>query len=265
MSARLGERGFALLAVLAVVGIAGVGFIIAIQKLVPSASRTVFDTEDRLDTVASAARYAFRRNGAFPTSINALASAAGLDAAGSWRTDPWLPPNDLNYRSTNAAVTIRGRGADLRLNTADDPIAVVATENLARARQRGRERMIRAVLLRSAYCYTATMSSTDRDAMRVAMRDHAIARRQWLTADAATRTTLQAQLTATATTVSTLRASYSRPSLPTRIVGAGGLMQQLGMPDTRATDGLGRRFVRDTTLGIVAAGADRTGGTDDDM
>lgn len=265
MTTRRDERGFALLVLLAVVGIGSVGIVVAMQRLVPSSSATAVDTERRFDTVARAARFAFRRSGAFPANLNSLAAAAGLDATDSWRTDPWLPPNDLNYRSAAAGLTLRGRGADRRLNTADDPRFVVATEDQMRARQRGRERMIRAVLLRSPYCFVATMSSSDRAAMRTAMRDHAIARRAWLTADAAARVALQATLTATAATVASLRSAYSRPNLPTRIVGAGGLMQQLGMPDSRANDGIGRRFVRHTPLGIVSQGADRTGGTDDDM
>jgi len=265
VNARRDERGFALLALLAVVGVASVGAIVAVQRLVPAASRNVVDTEDRLDTVTRSARFAFRRNGAFPANLNTLATVAGLDTRATWRTDPWMPPNDLNYRVTNTALTVRGRGADRRLNTADDRTVVVATENLVRARQRGRERMIRAVLLRSQYCWSATMSPAACDAMRAAVRDNARARRAWLTADAATRTTLQATLTSTASTVAALRATWSLSAPPTRIVGAGGLMQRLGMPDTRATDGLGRRFVRDVTLGVVATGADRRGGTDDDM
>lgn len=265
MNTRRDEGGFALLAVLAVIGVASVGFVVAVQRLIPNSARLVAESDRRLDTVTRAARFAFRRNGAFPANLNALATTARLDPTASWRRDPWAPPNDFNYRVTTAALTVRGRGVDSSLNTADDPRIVVAAENLVRARQRGRERLIRAVLLRSPYCFSATMSPTHRDAMRVAMRDHAIARRAWLTADATTRTTLQATLTSTASTVASLRATYSCTTLPTRIVGAGGLMQQLGMPDTRANDGIGRRFVRHTTLGIVAAGADRTGGTDDDM
>jgi len=106
---------------------------------------------------------------------------------------------------------------------------------------------------------------SDADQMRVAMRDYWIARRRYLTADAATRTQLQATMTAAAASVAALAAAHGLTALPSNMTGNGGLMQALGMPDSKATDGIGGTFIINATIGVVARGADATGGTDDDM
>jgi hypothetical protein len=53
--------------------------------------------------------------------------------------------------------------------------------------------------------------------------------------------------------------------LPVALTGAGGLMDRLAMEDARAVDGAGAPLLLDPVVGFVAAGADGTGGTDDDM
>ena len=53
--------------------------------------------------------------------------------------------------------------------------------------------------------------------------------------------------------------------MPTSLTGAGGLMGELGFPDSRAYDGSGSPLLLHPILGWVAAGSDGTGGTDDDM
>lgn len=264
-SHRRDQQGFALLALLALVGIGSVGLIFAVERFLPPLAGVPMRTENNLAVAERAARLAFRRNGAFPTDLTGLIAAADLDPNGAWRVDPWASPIDLNYRRQTTAANVRSRGRDARLGTADDVQATVPAESLVRARQRGRLRMLRAVLLRSPYSQAATMDETTRDTMRVAMRDQAIARRSWLTADAGTRTVLQATLTATAATIASLRSIHACPPIPNRVVGAGGLMGQLGIPDTRAYDGLGRRLIRDVVLGTMSAGYDRRRGTNDDM
>lgn len=259
------QRGFAMLAVLFLVGFGSLGVLIAVQTFLPATADVPERTERSLAVASSAARVAFRRNGSFPTSLDNLATAAGIDRQGSWRIDPWLSPNDVDYRRPATGANVRSRGRDGRLNTADDVQIAVIAEDLLRARQRGRLRMLRAILLTSSYFHAATMSPAEVSAMQAAMHTQAIAHRSWLTADAATRTALQGTLSSSAATITSLRSSHGLPAIPTRVVGANGLMQHLGLPDSRATDGQNRNLLRDPTIGLIAAGYDRRGGTDDDM
>jgi type II secretory pathway pseudopilin PulG len=259
------QRGFALLVLLAIIGAGSVGLLLAVQASVGAFADRPLRTEQNLVTAGRAMRAAFRANGQFPTDLDALGSAAGLVADGDWRRDPWYAPNDLDYRTVSTGRRVRSRGADRRLNTADDAVAIVAAEPLVRARQRGRLRLIRAVLLRSPYYLTGAMTLTDQATMRSALREQAAARRAWLTADAATRATLQATLTASEATITTLRLTYGLSALPTRTTGGTGLMAQLGMPDAKAIDGNRRTLLADPLLGVLARGYDRRRGTDDDM
>lgn len=260
-----GQRGFALLVLLAIIGAGSVGLLLAVPAMMSAFADQPLRTEQNLATAAAAARTAFRADGRFPTSLDALGSAAGLTVDGDWRRDPFYAPNDLDYRSLGSGRRLRSRGPDRRLNTADDAAAVVAAEPLVRARQRGRLRLIRAVLLRSPYCLSVAMTASDAAAMRDAMHDQARARRAWLTADAAGRATLQATLTASESTITALRLGYGLPVLPTSVTGGTGLMAQLSMPDGKAIDGNRRTLLADPVLGVIARGYDRRRGTDDDM
>lgn len=260
-----GQRGFALLVLMAIIGAGSLGILLAVQSATNPFAERPQRTERNLSVAERAARDAFRVSGAFPANVAALATAGHLDPNGTWRLDPWFAPNDLDYRNVTGGRRLRSRGPDRRLNTADDVSVVVAAEPLVRARQRGRLRLIRAVLLRSAYCLSGTMTPTDVATMRMAMHDHANARRAWLTADAATRTALQATLTASADTIATLRTTHGLSPLPNRVTGGSGLMSQIGMPDTRAIDGNRRALVADPVLGVLSRGYDRRRGTDDDM
>jgi hypothetical protein len=259
------QRGFALLVLLAIIGAGSFGLLLAVQATVGAFADRPLRTEQNLTTAGAAMRVAFRADGRFPTGLDALAGAAGLVVDGEWRRDPWFAPNDLDYRAVGTGRRVRSRGADRRLNTADDAAVVVAAEPLVRARQRGRLRLIRAVLLRSPYYLTGAMTSPDQATLRAALHDQANARRAWRTADAATRAALQATLTASAATVATLRLTYGLAALPTLATGGAGLMAQLGMPDGKAIDGNRRALVADPLLGVIALGYDRSRGTDDDM
>lgn len=259
------QRGFALLVLMAIIGAGSIGILLAVQGIANPFAERPQRTERCLAVGDQALRVAFRADGVFPATLDALATAAGLDANGEWRIDPWYSPNDFDYRNATVGKLMRSRGPDRQLNTADDVSVVVGAESLVRARQRGRLRLIRAVLLRSAYRLAGTMTPTDVATMRTAMRDHAIAQRAWLTADAAARATLTATLTATATTIENMRVAHGMAALPNRVVGGTGLMSRLNMLDSDAIDGNGRNLVVDTVLGVRANGYDRTGGTDDDM
>ena len=50
-----------------------------------------------------------------------------------------------------------------------------------------------------------------------------------------------------------------------RDVTTGGLMAQIGMPDGKAVDGIGRTLRTDAVLGVRSSGYDRRRNTDDDM
>jgi type II secretory pathway pseudopilin PulG len=265
MTPRGDQRGFALLVLLAVVGIGSAGVLLAVQGL----ARFVDDRRPRAEAnvafVAAGAHAAFVATGAFPASLDALAGSRGWQTAGAWRTDPYGAGADVEYRSQTGGRRVRSRGFDGRLGTADDVRVDLAAEEPLRLRQRGTLRLLRARLLASPFRSAATMSTTDRQDLRQRTRDYANARRAFLTAGAAERAVLQATMDAARTAIETLCTAHGCPPLPTRMTGASGLPRRLGLPDSRAVDGLGRRLLPDPAVGFVAAGNDRTGGTDDDM
>lgn len=258
------EAGFALLVLLGVIASGSLAIVLAVEVLVPFADAGA-RAESHVATAESAARDRFRRSGAFPASVDDLVTGANGPVLGPWRRDPWGGAADLDYGMVANTLRIRSRGADGQLDTGDDIVASVGTESLLRARQRARLRLIRAAFARSSYRWAATMTNAEAAAVVAAMRDYAIARRSYLTADAATRATLTTRMDDARTTVSTITAAHGCAPLPPAVTGAGGLMEGLGMPDSRAVDGGGVPLILDSTVGVVAVGADRTGGTADDM
>lgn len=259
------ERGAALLALLLVTGALSLVAVAFLERLPSPSSADAAVAEAALADVTAAARVAFRRTGAFPQDLDNLATEIGRDTGGAWRRDPWRSDRDLDYRIHSRQLELRTTGPDRRLGTADDVRVVVDDEPLVRLRQRGRLRILRAVLAASALRVSFAMSSTDRAAMRAAMRDHAAARRAWWTADAVERAVLTTRMDAAADTVAALRATYGLPAMPTRLTGGSGLLATLGLTAARAVDGLGRAFDLDPVVGFVARGSDRRRGTDDDM
>jgi type II secretory pathway pseudopilin PulG len=259
------EQGFALLVLLMVVGAGSIAIVLAAQAMLPNLAERAAHTDERLAACDAAARAAFRRNGAFPTNMDSLATAAALEVDPKWRFDPWSPAVDFVYTRNATRARFRSVGPDRRRNTGDDVVVDVAIEPQLRVRQRPRLRLIRAVLLRSQYRFAPTMSPGELDAMRDAMRDQAVALRQWLTATADERTALTSRLSTSATTIANLVTAHGLTALPSSLTGASGLMSRLGMPDGRAVDGGGAALLRHLQLGVVARGADGRGGTDDDM
>lgn len=250
---------------LSVVGVGSLGVLLALQTFIPSLRERQAVTDEHLEVAADAAADAYRRNGSFPADLASLATAGGVTEAGHWQRDPLGAGQELDYQIIATGVRIRSRGIDGQLGTADDKQRLVATDTQMRLRQRLRLRMLRAVLLRSQYRLDGLMTPADQLQMRDAMRDYASAQRSWLTATTAERTLLTASMTSAAATVDALATGYGLSSLPASLIGAGGLMSQLGMSDIRAFDGSGAALQRDPVLGWIAVGADGTGGTDDDM
>lgn len=258
-----GQGGFALIALLSIIGIGSVGVLLAVHASLPVLSGRQTAATDNVATVAQAATLAYRRNGSFPANLNALETAAGLPSIGLWRWDPFGAAQELDYTVRANDVRIRSRGPDGRLATADDEQRLVATETQLRVRQRLRLRMLRAVLLRSPYRLAAGMSAAEELQMKSAMNSYALAKRSWLTADAAERQSLTATMDSATTTVDSLVATHALPPLPTSLTGAGGLMGQLSMSDGRCLDGRGVALASDAILGWMAVGV--TGGINDDM
>lgn len=265
MSQSSRQEGFALLVLLSVVGIGSVGVLIAAQALMPSVRERQADTDQNLETAAEAVAVAYRRNGTFPSDLDGLATAGGITDVGNWRRDPFGAGQELDYLTTASAARVRSRGVDGQLGTADDQEQLVAADTQMRVRQRLRLRMLRAVLLRSQYRYDGLMTPAEQLQMRDAMRDYATARRSWLTATAAERAILTATMSNAAAAVNAFVTAYGLPSMPSSLTGAGGLMSQLSMSDSRAFDGSGAAMQTEPVLGWIAVGADQTGGTDDDM
>jgi len=259
------EPGFALIVLLAVVGIGSVGLLLAVEAYLPTLRERQELSAGNLRQAEAATRVAFRRNGAFPGDLDGLSAAAGLGVDGQWRRDPFGHGEELDYSQVGADVLLRSRGVDQQLGTADDSTFRVSAETQLRVRQRLRLRMLRAVLLRSPFRLAGSMSAGDEALMRTAMRDYAVAMRQWRTADAATRTALTSTMNGATATINGLASVHALPTLPVSLTGAGGLMSQLAMQDSRAVDGRGAALLLDPVLGFVAVGADGTGGTDDDM
>lgn len=259
------QHGFALLVLLGVIASATLGIVLVTQRLLPPLADRVPTAVANLTAVQRGAALAHRRSGAFPANLNALATASGLPTLGSWRRDPFGAAQDLDYRRTAASTTVRSRGLDRRLNTADDAIATLSTERSLRLRQRARLRLLRALVLRSQYRTQPSMRADERAAMRAAMYDAAAVRRAWLTADTVTRAALTVRRNAAAAVIAALTALHGCPPLPTAMTGAAGLANRIGATDSAMVDGSGRRLVSDPLLGMVALGNDRRRGTDDDM
>lgn len=264
------EAGFALLVLLGVIGVASVGLLFAVQKFVPPLADVAVRTQDNLDAVANAAREAFARTGAFPASLDALASVGGLRVDDGWRIDPHGDGRDLTYQVTTSGVRVTSRGPDHVAGTADDELRDVAAEPLVRTRQRAKLRLIRSVYVEvlqgavDAAIALGAVGVSSRSALSGAVDGYAAAKRAWATASVAERAALTISMTADAAIIDAAQmlAGWSTPSA---VTGAGGFMERLGMSDALAVDGAGRALQLDDRLGVIAVGSDGVGGTDDDM
>lgn len=254
-----------MLVLLGIIGVGSIGILLVVDNFLPQLTERAQKVAANLATTADAARTAFARNGVFPNNLANLATASGLPATGAWRLDPYGAVQDLDYRRTATGVRIRSRGLDLRFNTADDVVVDVPAEDQLRVRQRARLRLLRALLAGSPHRHAVSMSPSEVDAMRSAMRTIALGKRAFRDADPIEQAALTVAMTAAQDDIADLRFLHGLPAMPTTLTGAGGLMEAIGRPDNLAVDGAGRALVFDASLGVVAVGWDRTGGTDDDM
>jgi hypothetical protein len=263
----MSERGFALVALMLVLGAGAIGVAVAIGSL-----RTItladqrWRAERRLANLACAAGVAFRRDGAFPSSIDALRTARIIDPDGVTTIDPFEGTRALDYRQrgTPRVLTLRSTGPDRRLRTADDMVATADSQTLGRARVRNRLRILRALYLRSQYMDAPSMSSAERAAMRAALRTWSLSQRALLWADTAARPGLVATRDAAMAEIDGLRTSYGLPAVPRRATGRNGLCGRLGVPDAVGRDGFGRVMLT-ASVGFQSSGGDGRRNTDDDL
>lgn len=260
-----GSSGFALLVLLMLMATASVAAISLAQRALPPLALQRTDADDHLTTARLGLGHAYRRQGAFPTSLDSLAGTAGLPVAGRWRIDPYGHAADLDYTRPAGNGQLRSRGPDRQLGTADDVVLTAAAEVPLRARQRGRLRLLRALLFRSQYRTNGTMNAAQTAAMAQAMNQLAAARRAWLTTPAADRPALALAIASATTTIGDLCRVHGCTQLPVALTGASGLLTAIGSSDAMAIDGRGRQLLLDPGLGILAAGNDMQRGTDDDM
>ena len=265
MTCSRSEAGFALLVLLAAIGAGSLLLLVAVPQLSPVQTRRTAEAEAHLAETLTAVRTAHLRFGAVPADLDALAAAAGLDPNGAWRLDPFGAAQELGYVVGPNGAELLSRGRDGVLGTPDDLRVLAVGETMRRIRQRGRLRLLRAVLSQSEFRLSPTMLAFDLLGLREALRDAARAKREWLTASAAQRLALGAELSAAGLLLQTLSLLHGLVPLPTVVTGPGGLANRLGMPDDRFTDLCGGTLRLDPVLGVVAPGSDGIGGTDDDM
>lgn len=259
------QEGFVLLVLLSIAGAGSVVLLLAVQAFLPSLRDRQVVAQQNLEVARQGVHNAYRQDGVLPSDLDSLELTGGLSSLGQWRRDPYGAGQELDYSAASGQARLSSRGVDGALGSADDLQVTIDEEPMLRQRQRLRLRMLRAVVTRSPYRNAASMSPAEEAQMAAAMREYARARRSWLTADAATRTTLNNQMASASATISSLVSTHALPALPPTLTGAGGLMSQLAMPDTRAVDGRGVALQLDSVLGMRAVGRDGTGGTDDDM
>lgn len=258
------ERGFALLAMMSVIGVGSLGVLLAVAAFVPAPGERQARVGVNLETAQRLVAAQFLRDGAFPTRLDTVESGGGV-YGDDWTRDPYGVGRALRFVKTSSGVQVRSRGPDQRANTADDMIVAIEGEALLRVRQRLRLRLVRAVHVADLESQVqAANSTTASTALPQAVRDYAIALRSWRTATSTERTALQATMDTAATVFTTLLATTGYTA-PITVTGAGGLMTRLGLGDQRAFDGLGRAYQLHPVLGVIAVGYDAVGGTDDDM
>lgn len=142
------EPGFALLALLLVVGVGSLAIVLAAQQFVPALADRVQRTEGSLAQLAAAAREGFLASGALPNQLDTLAAQTGWETQGEWRVDPWGWGQEFVLTNSATAARVQSRGPDGALGTADDVAFQVPLEPLVRLRQRDRLRLVRAVYVR---------------------------------------------------------------------------------------------------------------------
>lgn len=260
-------NGFALLALLIAITAASGVFVAGLPFLIRPQTDFAATAQARLERIRAAAQTALIENGSIPANLNALANATTVPADDRWRTDPFNFA-DFQYEVSGdpATLTVASVGLDRSAGTADDLSIELASEPDARTRTRNRLRTIRSKFNRSNYMYDAAMSPADRSSMLANALTYSTTQRAIdFAANTGDRANLIAQRDAARNAILNLRTTYSLPPPPNTVSGPGGLLSALGLPDSLDADGHGTPLIANDAVGCTSAGADRTGGTNDDL
>jgi hypothetical protein len=259
--------GFALVVLLIMVAAAGA----AAAGYIASRARPEHPGKIRAATaavtlVADAAEESYMRSGAFPATLAAALQVAGRTLARAG-VDPFTS-SSLDYRMVGlnpCRVVVRSTGPDRQLGTGDDIQKTVNEQVVGRARTYPRLRILRALYFRSPL-YASGLSAAAKTSLLGARRTYTRAQRELLyhndAAHRALLSTAKADLTNLVDSVVALL--LGGPTISS-ITGPGGLLEQLGLPDSLGTDGFGNTLFYASTVGFMCAGGDRLAGNDDDF
>ncbi len=263
--ARADEGGYVLVVVVMVVGLATVmGGGLFAERIVPRLAERTLRAERTVASLTLAAHEYHRRHGAFPTDVAALRTSGTANSLDLMTGDPFGQGADVGYSVAAGAVSITSRGEDGQLATSDDLGHVLPAQNAGRPGTRNRLRLLRAAFFMSPYMNDAAMSPTARALLRTALRDASITRRRLTHAAVADLPALQAQIAAAESAITSLLGFYGTPSTPSLATGPGGLLEQLGMPDTLGQDGFGNTLST-AVVGFASSGSDGVPGNGDDL
>jgi len=262
-----GQRGFALVLMMAALAGGGALFVLALGSHAPFRPVDLeVEARARSERIADAAVAVYLRDGAFPPDLAALTATGLLPLDEEWAVDPHGAGAQLGYALSGspASLSIRAVGPDFQAGTADDIVASRSSSALARARTLRRLGALRVAYLDSDYM-AGTLGASERAQLGDAMRRFARAQRALVFASGAQRSALITERDSAAATVASIRSSNSLPALPSDVLGVGGLLDGVGCPQSLGDDGFGQTFVVHEAVGFLSEGADGVGGTDDDF
>ncbi len=283
------ESGFVMLGLLLVMG-SMLGILVELSTSFSTwgIPQQTWQAESRVQQLHQASQGAYLGGTGLPTNINQLGASLLADGRGDWAQDPFatgvtvlmqttsipgpdaIQPLPLSAGSGGATGQISNLsfisiGRDQLPNTVDD-ITVSGNEQIVgRISSRNRLRVLRAAFLRSSFMDAPTMTATDRSSLRIEMRRLVQAQRKLLTAGLADRAAILVDRDAAASNIHLIRANHPLLlAIPSSATGTGGLLQAMGLPDSKAMDGFQQDFQTALT-GFKSIGADATGDTADDF
>jgi type II secretory pathway pseudopilin PulG len=251
--------GFALLALVVVLAVAAAATASFVAGLTFVSRADAQATAERdVARLARAVDEGLRRGVPAPVDVAGARALLPVDVVPERTTlEPWQP-TPLRFTTSNGLTTLPSVGPDATPGTADDLSIAANVREAQRATTRGRLRVLRARIARSEFAGTVPMSNANRDAFAAALRAFGVAQRSIVHLSGGARASAIAARDAAIATITQQRAG------PTAVVGPGGLCERLGLPDACGVDSAGMPFAM-TEAGPVATGADRIGGTDDDL
>ena len=258
------QQGFAVLMLLLVVGVlASLAGIAA--WTVPALGRGRLPAgQELLARLAGETRAQVALTRVAPRDLDSLLANATGCSAGLTSIDPFGGGRTLGYAVAGPLVTLRSRGPDGRLGTADDLLETLSTEPACRAATRSRLRLLRARYLTSRYVFYPGSKAGDRVLLSSELSSWAAARRELAQASGARASELSQRIADAAARVRAVLLAAGAPAAPTQLTGGAGLLAALGLPDALAVDGFGNPLLP-AVAGFASAGADGVPDTADDL